>query len=330
MNRRDTLLAMGTLAATHLPTRGFAQQPAKLARIGYLGTASISSPQVVPALAAFRTGLRELGYVEGRNIQIEFRFTDGIQGRSAEQAAELVRLKVDLIVAANDTATIAAKGATATIPIVMATSSDPVALGLIASLAQPGGNVTGASTLSPELSAKRLELLKETIPRATQVAVLFIADNVAPFGPTLKAMDAAGQLLGLRLHRFDVRKVDDLEAAFSLIAAKRVDALAVMGDSLMNSNAKAIANLALAHRLPSIGISDFAQAGGLLSYSVDLLQMFHRAAYFVDKILKGAKPADIPVEQPTRFECIVNLKTAKALGIRIPQTVMLRADKVIE
>lgn len=330
MNRRDTLPALVGLAATSVSLCGFAQQSAKLAHIGFLGTAPASSPGHVPALAAFRAGLRELGYAEGRNIQIEFRFSGGVPGRITEQAAELVRLKVDLIVAANTVATIAAKRATTTIPIVMLSSGDAVAAGLVASLAQPGGNVTGGSFMLPELSAKRLELLKETIPRATQVAVLFSATDRTQLEAALKAMDTAGQLLGLRLHRFDVRKADDLEAAFSLIAARRLDALALIEDPFVFVNAGTIANRAVADRLPSIGFSEFAQAGGLLSYGTDRLQAYHRAAYFVDKILKGAKPGDIPVEQPTRFECIVNLKTARALGIRIPQTVMLRTDKVIE
>jgi putative ABC transport system substrate-binding protein len=331
MKRRDTLPALLTLVATHLPMPGFAQRrPGKVARIGYLGSASASSPQIASALAALRAGLREFGYVEGQNIEIEFRWADGNLSRLPELAAELVRLKVDLIMAANSPATVAAKRATANIPIIMISSSDAVASGLVASLAQPGGNVTGSSIMLPELSAKRLELLKEAIPRVTHVAVLSSGSSPTGFEHVHKAMEAAAQLLGLRLRRVNVPTAADLDSAFSLIAAARVDALAPLEVSLTISNARIIASHAARLRLPSIGFSQYAEAGGLMSFGIYRDQSSHRAAYFVDKILKGAKPSDIPVEQPTRFEMVVNLKTAKALGIAIPPTVMLRVDKVIE
>ncbi|MGH6804295.1 MAG: ABC transporter substrate-binding protein, partial [Methyloceanibacter sp.] len=274
-------------------------------------------------------GLRDLGYVEGKNIVIEFRWAEDKYDRLPELAAELVRLKVDVLVTHGTAGPLAAKRATTTIPIVIAHVGDAVATGLVASLARPGGNITGSTFFGPELSAKLLELIKEAFPRTRQVAVLLFPDNPAN-GPSLQAMEIAAKSLKVGLQPFEARGPKEFESAFSAMAKKRVDAVVITLGAMFQANPRAIADLAAKQRLPSIGFNEFAEAGGLFGYGANLVDLFHRAAYFVDRILKGTKPADLPVERATRFELIVNLKTAKAIGVTIPQTFLYRADRVIE
>ncbi len=324
-NRRKLLVALGA-GALAVPFTSFAQQKGKVWRIGFLSQAS--APGIAGWVDALRAGLRDLGYVEGKNLVIEFRWAEGKYERAPELAAELVRLKVDVIVT-HGPGILAAKSATTTIPIVMASSADPVATGFVASLARPGGNVTGMAGFNPEVAAKRLELLKDAFPRTRQVAVLF-----NPGSPgnilSLRAMEPTAKSLKLELQQYPVRGPGEFDSAFAAMAKKRVDAVAISQDSMLTDNAGAIANLAAKTRLPSVGPIEFAEAGGLMAYGVNRLETFRRAAYFVDRILKGAKPADLPVEQATRFETVLNQKTAKALGLQFPQAVLARADRVIE
>jgi len=280
----------------------------------------------VPMVEALRAGLREFGYVEGRNIAIEFRWAEGNYDRLPELAAELVRLKVDLIVTHTTAGTRAAKQATATIPIVIAATGDPVQAGLVASFARPGGNVTGSSFLGPEIAAKRLDLLKEALPRIRRIAVLFNVNGRYIFN----AMGRAAGSLKVELYEAVVQGPDEIESAFAKMVNWRADGVIVVEDPVLVSRAKAIAELALKRRLPAIGFAQIAEAGGLMAFGASIPEMHRRAAYFIDKILKGAQPGDLPIEQPTKFELIINMKTAKALGIRIPQAILVRADKVIE
>jgi putative ABC transport system substrate-binding protein len=310
------------------PLAAFAQQKGKVWRIGFLGATSASG--LAGRVEALRAGLRDLGYVEGKNIVIEYRWAEDKYDRLPELAADLVHLKVDVIVTHGNSGIIAAKNATSTLPIVMAASPDPVAMGLVASLARPGGNVTGMSGIAPETIAKRLELLVDAFPRTKQVAVLFHPDNPGYIRLVVPAMEVAAKSLKLELQQFAVRGPGDLDNAFAAMAKIRVDAVVTTDDPVLVANFGAIAKLAAKMRLPSIGLPEFAEAGGLMAYGADRLELFRRAAYFVDRILKGAKPADLPVEQATRFETVVNLKTAKALGITIPQSFLLRTDRVIE
>jgi putative ABC transport system substrate-binding protein len=325
--RRELLVALGAGALAWAgATR--AQAPAKVRRIGLLST---TSPSVsAPWLQAFRLGLRDLGWVEGKNISIEYRYAEGRRDRLPDLAADLVRLKVEVIVTSSGPAALAAQKATRAIPIVMASGGDPVALGLGESLARPGGNITGLSQMSPELSGKRLELLKEMVPKLSRVAVLWNPQGLSsPLG--WKEIQLPARQLGIQLHSLEVRSPDDFNQAFEAASKARAGALFVMPDPVMVTNLKRIAGLAVKSRLPSIfHVSEFADAGGLATYGPDRVDMFRRAATFVDKILKGAKPADLPVEQPTRFELVINLKTAKTLGIKIPQSIMLQATRVIE
>jgi putative ABC transport system substrate-binding protein len=314
----------GTLVA---PLVVQAQQASKIPRIGFLGLTS--APSWARRLEAFRSGLRDLGYVEGRNITIEFRWAEGQYSRLAELAAELVRLKVDLLVTHGTPGALAAKQATTTIPIVMALSGDPVAAGLVASLARPGGNITGSTYFVRELMVKRLELLKDAMPRITRVAVLVKPDNPF-FAQALPGLERSANPLKLELRRVEARGPVELQVAFSALAKDRVDAVLVPEDSVFIIHVRAIADLAANHRLPSAGFAELAQAGGLIGYGVDLIEGYRRAAVMVDKILKGSKPADIPVERATKFELVLNLKTAKFLGLTIPQTLLSRADQVIE
>ena len=278
---------------------------------------------------AFRAGLRDLGYQEGRDIVIEYRWADGKYDRLPALFAELVRLKVDVIVTHGTPGVLAAKKATSTIPIVMAVVGDALGSGLVSSLARPGGNVTGLTFFNPELAAKRLELLKETMPGLTDVGILLNLAN--PINePILPQMSQVAHSLKLELHQFDVRGPTEFEGAFAAMAAKRVGALVVIEDAMLLANAPAVAALALKQRLPSCGWPDFAVAGGLMAYGVNFPDMFRRAATFVDKILKGAKPGDLPVERSTKFEFVINLKTAKALGVTVPYSLLARADEVIE
>jgi len=273
--------------------------------------------------------LRDFGYVEGKNIAIEFRWAEGKYERLPELAADLVRLKVDVIVTEATPAARAATKATSSIPIVAAAVGDPVAAGLVGSLARPGGNLTGSSIFVPELSAKRLELLRELLPRAKRTAVFVHPENVA-FAPILQAMEAAAASLKLELHQLPVRRPEEIEGAFAAMRAKQVDAVVVIEEPLYIANAITIAEHSAKARMPSIGYGGFADEGGLVAYGVNFIAMYRRAGYFVDRILKGAKPGDLPFERATKFEMAVNLKTAKTLGIKIPPQLLLRADKVIE
>ena len=302
-------------------------QPAKVIRIGFLGPTSAASN--AGRMEALRAGLRDLGYLEGKNLVIESRWAEGKFDRLPELAAELVRLNVDVILTTGTPGIRAAKNATTTIPIVMVTSGDPVGFGFVASLARPGGNITGSSTFGPELSAKRLELLKETLPRTQRVAVLFNPDNSIN-DRNLPAMEQTAKLLKIRLQRFEVRGAEEFKNAFAAMTKQRVDAVALPEDDFLNANQNEVAELVAKQRLPSIGRAEFAEAGGLIGYAVNFFDLYRRAAIFVDKILKGAKPAELPIEYPTKFIFTVNLKTAKQIGLTIPQSVLYQADKVIK
>jgi putative tryptophan/tyrosine transport system substrate-binding protein len=326
MRRREFIaLFAGTLATWSLAAR--AQQAVKIARIGFLGAASASG--FANRVEVLRAGLRDLGYVEGKNIVIEFRWADGKYDRLPELAVELARLKLDVLLTHGAPGTLAAKAATTTIPIVMVVAGDAVATGLVASLARPGGNVTGSTFFNPELMAKRLEVLKEAIPRITQIAALLNPDNSVS-APSLQAMATAAQSLKAHLLRFDVREPNQFENAFTAMAKRGINAVVVHEDAMFLANDKPIADLAAKKRIPSIGSKEFAEAGGLIGYGVNLVELYRRAAVFVDKILKGARPTDLPVEQPTKFEFVVNLKTARALGLNVPPSLLARADEVIE
>jgi putative ABC transport system substrate-binding protein len=304
-----------------------AQQPTKVPRIGYLGGASTSANAA--RIEAFRQGLRELGYVEGKNIVIEWRSSEGKADRLPGLAAELVRLKVDVIVTGGAAATRPAKEATVTIPIVMAQDNDPVGNGFVASLARPGGNITGLATLAPELSGKLLELLKETVPRLSRVAVLGTS-TIPGSGQMLREVELAAEAFGVKLQYLDVLSPKDIEPAFRAAGKGRADAVLVLGGPVLVSHRTQIADLTAKNRLPAVyGQAEFMDAGGLMFYGASITEMFRRAATYVDKILKGAKPADLPVEQPTKFEFIINLKAAKQIGLTIPPNVLARADKVI-
>ena len=326
MDRRAFIgrVAGGVLAA---PLAAFAQQAGKIARIGFLGATSASG--YAKQLDGFRLGLRDFGYMEGKNIVIEYRWAEGDYARLPELAAQLVRSKLDVIVTHGTPGTRAAKGATTTIPIVMAVSGDAVATGLVVSLPRPGGNITGSTFFGPELSAKQIELLKEILPRITRVAVLVNPDNPV-IGPMSKAMEITTKSLNLGLQQFAVRGPNEFENAFSAMVQKSVEAVAIQEDGMLNANVRTAGDLAMRKRLPLIGNTEVPRAGGVLGYGVNFPEVFRSAAYFVDNILKGAKPADLPVQQPTKFELVINLKTAKALGITIPQSLLSRADEVIQ
>jgi putative tryptophan/tyrosine transport system substrate-binding protein len=324
---RDRRTFLGALAGAVIsaPFGAFAQQPSSnLPRIGFLGSESASNQ--ANRLEALWAGLRELGYVEGKNIVIEVRWADGKYDRLPALAAELVNLKVSAIVASGAKATVAAKRATTTIPIVMETG-DAVALGVATNVARPGGNLTGWTFFGPEVEAKRLELLKEVIPSITQVAFLV---NQADPPSALHAVETTARALKLGLQQFLVRGPEEFDGTLAEMVTRRIGAVVVQGDTMFAVNAKAVAELAIKHRLPSAGIVEFARAGGMIGYGADLLEGHRRAATFVDKILKGANPGDLPIEQATKFQLVINLKTAKALGLTIPQSLLLRADEVIQ
>ena len=305
-----------------------AQQPKKVPRIGYL-TASTPVAQL-PGTEALREGLREFGYVEGQNIAIEFRYAEEKPERLPSLAAEMVRLKVDVIVTGGPTATRTAKETTNTVPIVMSQDSDPVGNGFVASLARPGGNITGLATLSPELSGKRLELLKEIVPKLNRVAVLGTSTNPGN-AQGLKETELAAKAFRVQLQYLDVRDPKDIEIAFREASREQADAVLVLGGPVVLPQRTKVAELAVKNRLPAIyNRPEFVEAGGLVSYSASYTDMSRRAATYVDKILKGAKPADLPVEQPKKFEFIINLKAAKQIGLTIPPNVLARADKVIK
>ena len=304
-----------------------AQQSGKVARIGFL---SGSSPSAVSArVEAFRQGLLELGYVEGKSIVIEYRYAEGKLDRLPALAAELVRLKVDIIVSGGPQVTRAAKEATGTIPIVMGFDYDPVGNGLIASLARPGGNITGLSTLAPELSGKQLELLKEIVPRLSRVAVLGTSPQPG-YAQVLNEIELSAGALRVKLQYLDVLAPKDIETAFRAATKGRADAVVVLASAVLLPQRTQLAHLAVKSRLPATyQASEYVEAGGLMTYSVTIADLFRRAATYVDKILKGAKPADLPVEQPKKFEFIINLKAAKQIGLTIPPNVLARADRVI-
>jgi putative tryptophan/tyrosine transport system substrate-binding protein len=313
------LLTVGAMAE--------AQQPTKIPLIGSL---SGSSPSTSPARhEAFRQGLRDLGYVEGKNIVIERRWADGKFDRLPALAAELVRLKVDIIVTAGPQATRPAEQATSTIPIVMAQDPDPVGNGFVASLARPGGNITGLSTLAPEISGKQLELLKEIVPRLSRVAVFGTSTNSGN-AQTLREVELAATAFGVKLQYLDVLSPKDIETAFRAASKGRADAVLMLPGSVLVLQRAQLADLAAKNRLPVIyPQTDYTEAGGLMYYGANTADLFRRAATYVDKILRGAKPADLPVEQPIKFEFIINLKAAKQIGLTIPPNVLVRADKVI-
>jgi putative ABC transport system substrate-binding protein len=321
---------IGTLAGAVLaaPLAAEAQQPAKVPRIGFLTTPSPTAAAYY--LEAFREGLRELGYVEGKTIAIEYRFAEGRSERLPALAAELVRLKVDVIVTGGPPAPEEAKQATSTIPIVFAVAGDPVGEGLVASLARPGGNVTGLASIAAEVVGKQLELLKEVVPKISRVAVLL---NPSHSAHPLMSRQAEGpaRALGMQLHILQAGSPAEIDAAFAAMRSRGVGGVLVLRGSLFLAQRTQIAALAAKSRLPAVyGTREEAEAGGLMAYGASLLLLYRRAATYVDRILKGAKPADLPVEQPTKFELIINLKTAKALGLTIPQSLLGRADEVIE
>ena len=307
-----------------------AQQPKKIPRIGYLvgGDPTTESTRS----KGIQLALRELGYIEGQNIATEYRYAEGRSDRQPELAAELVRLKVDIIVTAGGGIIQAAKNATNTIPIVMAGSpNDPVEAGLVESLARPGGNVTGLTNLTRELGGKRLELLKEAVPKLARVAVLYDPAVRVSAHEVKEVLPVAARGLGLTLQPWEVRSADGFEKVFAALSKQRPDGLFVSGGPLMRDNQKRILGFALKSRLPSVYPQrEYVDAGGLMYYGADIADSYRRVAYFVDRILKGAKPTDLPVEQPTKFELVINLKTAKQIGLTIPQSVLYRADKVIK
>ena len=328
------LLVLLVLGLLLLSLVAEAQQPAKVYRVGRLSSGSPQS-QSHGFEEAFRQGLRELGYIEGQNLVLEYRYAEGRAERVLDLAAELVQLPVDVIVAGGTSAIRAAQHATHTIPIVMSGSYDPVQEGFVASLAHPGGNITGLSFLEGELPGKRLQLLKETIPQSTRIAVLW-----NPGGPGYAArqsllhnLTVAARELELHLHVVEVRRADELATAFAALSQARVDALLVLGDALVLSSTQLggqLADLAATYQLPAMySWRDYVEAGGLMSYGPSLQDIYRRAAMYVDKILKGTKPADLPVEQATKFEFVINLKTAKALGLTIPPTLLFQADELI-
>ena len=315
------------VACLVLAGSGEAQQKAKVPRIGFLGAGSRSS--VAARMEAFQQGLRERGYDEGKTIIVEYRFGDGKVDHLSEQAAELVRLKVNVIVTAGSQATRPAKEATTTIPIVMAQDNDPVGSGFVASLASPGGNVTGLANLTTELSGKQLELLNEIMPKLTRLAVL--RDLTEPGNPqAVKQTDIAAQGFGVQRQYLDVRSAADIEPAFLSAEKKKMEALLVLPSSVFNSHRNLIVALAEKSRWPGMYPRiEYVEDGGMMTYGASTNDLFRRAAIYVDKIIKGAKPSDIPVEQPIKFEFIVNLKTAKQIGLIIPPNVLVRADRVI-
>jgi putative ABC transport system substrate-binding protein len=327
MNKRRKLIVALGASTLVLPLSSFAQPATKVWRIGYSSSRAESGPDE----ETFRRGLRDAGLVEGQNLAIEWRFSAGNTDRNREIAAEFVQLKVDCIVARGLALTLAAKLATQTIPIVMATSGgDPVQRGLVASLARPGGNVTGFVTLSAELAGKRLQLLKEILPKASRMAIIWDRNSLVAVS-NVKASAAAARAMGVQLQTLDVEDADALENAFQAAVNGRAQALVIPMDGLLGILSKRIVNLAAKARLPAIySNSQIAVAGGLMGYSADTGDQFRGAAAYVGRILKGEKPADLAVQQPTKFEFLINLKTAKALGLKIPNSILVQATKVIE
>jgi putative tryptophan/tyrosine transport system substrate-binding protein len=326
MNKRklSSFVLCAMLFALWLPAE--AQQPKQVPRIGFLTTGGTENPSTL----YFRQGLRELGYVEGKNVLIEYRYAEGGSQQLSELAEELVRLKVDVIVTSATEPSLSAQRATKTIPIVMGGGSDPVGAGLVASLARPGGNITGVTTISSDLGGKRLELLKESFPKISPVAVLWIPTATGN-KQQMKEIEAAADSLRLRLQPAAVQGPNDFESAFSAITRGGASSLIVLSSPLFATHRARIADLATKSRLPAIyPLSDYADAGGLMSYGPNLSEQYRRVVVYVDKILKGAKPADLPVERPMKFELVINLKTAKQIGLTISPNVLARADKVLK
>ena len=330
MNRKVTFLALNALLlALYSPAE--AQQPKKVPRIGYLASGNPTSEST--RSEGIQLALRERGYIDGQNVAIEYRYAEGKNDRAPQLAAELVRLKVDIIVVAGGDPWIqAAKSATETIPIVMAgPGSDPVEAGFVESLARPGGNVTGLTLLNTGLGGKRLELLKEAVPKLARVAVLYDPTNPPSVIEVKEVLPTAARALRLAIQPWEVRDADDFEKIFAALSKERPDGLYVPGSALMSANQQRIVGLVVKSRLPSVFTSrEAVDAGGLLYYGADEVERYRRVAYYVDRILKGAKPADLPVEQPTKFELVINLKTAKQIGLTIPQSMLYRANKVIK
>jgi len=326
MSRKISHMAFfAVLVALSFPV--YAQPTRTVYKIGYLVPTSQSVS--VSRLEAFRRGLRELGYTEGKNIIIEYRYTEGKPDRLNDMAAELIRLKVDVVVTSSSASVRAVKKASATTPVVFAAVGDPVASGLVASLAKPGGNITGLTMLSQELSGKRLELLKEAFPKLTRVAALWSSEGTGL--EVMKAVQTAAQGLGVKLQSLEIRTANDFDSAFEAAIRERAQSLLTHPLPVINLNRERIIQFAAKNRLPAMyPIPEFTDAGGLMSYAPNYADLYHRAAVYVDKILKGAKPADLPVEQPTKFELVINLKTAKQIGLTIPPNVLARADKVIK
>jgi putative ABC transport system substrate-binding protein len=327
MRKTLTRLSLGAMLLA-LSFSAEAQQPKKVFRIGYLSGASLSA--IRERIEAFRQALRELGYVEGKNVVIEWRWAEGKPDRLPDLAAELVRLKVDLIVSAGPAVTPHFKEATKTIPIVMAQDNDPVGNGFVASLARPGGNITGLATLARELSGKQQELLKEIIPKLSRVAV-FGSSTQPGNSQTVKEIELAAEALKIKIQYLDILDLEDIEPAFRAARKGRADAVFVLVSTIFNSHRTQTVELALKSQLPAIFYSaEYVELGGLMAYGPSYTDLYRRVATYVDKILKGAKPADLPVEQPTKFELVINLKTAKQIGLTIPPNVLARADKVIK
>ena len=313
------------VALTVCGARVEAQQPKKVSRIGFLSPTSDDS-----RVEAFRQGLRELGYQPGQNVAIEYRWADGRFERLPELAAELVRLKVDIVVAVVTQASLAVKDATRTIPIVMIGVADPEGSGLVASLARPGANITGTSSMTAEIVGKQLELVKETLPKIARVAALWNPANPIFQGIQRKEAETAARALGVQLQIQEARGFEEIDRAFRALGRERARALIILNDPVFFAERKRIAELAAKDRIPSVsGTLEYTEAGGLMAYGPSFPEMYRRAATYVDKILKGAKPADLPVERPTRFELIINLKAAKQIGLTIPPNVLARADRVI-
>ncbi len=326
MKRREFIKLLGG-AAIVWPRGARAQQPGRIYRIGFLWD---SPNEFQDVLEAFRQGLRDLGYMEGRNIVIEYRWAEGKPERMRELADELVRLKVDVIIAPSSIYTAAAKRATSTIPIIFMGHADPLATGHVVSLARPGGNATGLSLMMTETNVKSVELLKEAVPGLSRVAVIF-DPATPPHGPGLKAVEDAGPALGLRIQPVPVRSVAEYDEAFSAMVREHADGVLVLATPLFIASARRLAELAITYKLPSLfGLKHDVQEGGFMSYAPDRADLWRRGAIYVDKILKGAKPADLPVQRPTKFELVINLKTAKAIGLAVPPSFILRADEVIE
>jgi putative ABC transport system substrate-binding protein len=324
MNRRQFIAAVSAVAAWPPAARG--QQPAKLLTIGFLGTSTPSAWS--HNVAAFVQRLRELGWIEGRNVAVEYRWAEGRGERFAEIAAEFVRLKVDVIVTSGG-AVVAVKQATSVIPIVFAVANDPLGTGLVASLARPGSNVTGLSNQASDLGAKRLELLREVVPSLRTLAIMANVGYPAAV-LEMREIQATARTLGLKVATLEIRRAEDIAPAFEVLKS-RAEALYVVSDPLVATNRIRINTLALAARLPTMdSVQDYVEAGSLMSYGPNYPDLFRRAADYVDKILRGAKPADLPVEQPTKFNLVINLRTAKALGLTVPPMLITRADEVIE